>query len=85
MMYMFEFLYCESCFHVRYLGSVVENFVYLTYKSHCIISKRIFVQQHEISYNVACATSKASDQPELTCSLIRAFASRLDILLMFSY
>ena len=29
--------------------------------------------------NVVCATSKASDQPAHTCSLIRAFASRLSI------
>ena len=36
--------------------------------------------QHEISNNVVCATSKASDQPAHTRSLIRAFASRLDIL-----
>ena len=35
---------------------------------------------HEISNNVACATSKASDQPAHTRSLIRAFASRLSIL-----
>ena len=35
---------------------------------------------HEISDNVVCATSKASDQPALTPSLIRAFASRLNIL-----
>ena len=32
---------------------------------------------HEISKNVVCATSKASDQPAHTCSLIRTFASRL--------
>ena len=35
---------------------------------------------HEISNNVVCATSKASDQPAHTHSLIRAFASRLNIL-----
>ena len=35
---------------------------------------------HEISNNVVCATSKASDQPAHTRSLIRAFASRLNIL-----
>ena len=29
---------------------------------------------HEISINVLCATSKASDQPAHTRSLIRAFA-----------
>ena len=32
---------------------------------------------HEISNNVVCATSKASDQPAHMRSLIRAFASRL--------
>ena len=35
---------------------------------------------HEISNNVVCATSKASDQPAHTRSLIRAFASPLSIL-----
>ena len=35
---------------------------------------------HEISNNVVCATSKGSDQPTHTRSLIRAFASRLHIL-----
>ena len=35
---------------------------------------------HEISNNVVCATSKASDQPAHTHSLIRAFASPLGIL-----
>ena len=35
---------------------------------------------HEISNNVVCVTSKASDQPAHICSLIRAFASRLSIL-----
>ena len=35
---------------------------------------------HEISNNVVCATSKASDRPAHTRSLIRAFASRLSIL-----
>ena len=35
---------------------------------------------HEISNNVVCATSEASDQPAHMRSLIRAFASRLSIL-----
>ena len=35
---------------------------------------------HEISNNMVCATSKASDQPAHTRSLIRAFASRLSTL-----
>ena len=40
---------------------------------------------HEISNNVVCATSKASDQPAHVRSLIRAFASRLSILSLLSY
>ena len=40
----------------------------------------IYEPVHEISNNVVCATSKASDQPAHTRSLIRAFASRLSIL-----
>ena len=40
----------------------------------------IFEPVHEISNNVVCATSKASDQPAHTRSLIRAFASGLSIL-----
>ena len=35
---------------------------------------------HEISNNVVCATSKASDQPVHMRSLIRAFDCRLNIL-----
>ena len=42
----------------------------------------LFEPVHEISNNVVCATSKASDQPAHTRSLIRAFASRLSILCM---
>ena len=40
----------------------------------------VFGPVHEISNNVVCVTSKASDQPAHTRSLIRAFASRLSIL-----
>ena len=40
----------------------------------------LYEPQHEISNNVVCATSKVSDQPAHTRSLIRAFASRLNIL-----
>ena len=40
---------------------------------------------HEIVKNVVCATSKGSDQPVHRCSLIRAFASFLNILRHLSY
>ena len=44
-------------------------------------SSNIYIEPvHEISNNVVCATSKASDQPAHTRSLIKAFASRLSIL-----
>ena len=42
-----------------------------------------FEPWHELSNNVVCATSKASDQPAHMHSLIRAFASRLKIILEF--
>ena len=45
-----------------------------------ILQSSTYEQQHEISNNVICATSKASDQPAHMRSLIRAFASRLNIL-----
>ena len=56
-------------------------------KQMCFVTlaQYIIMQQHEISNNVVCVTSKASDQPAHTCSLIRAFASRLNILRLFSY
>ena len=41
--------------------------------------------RHEISNNVVCATSKASDQPAHTRSLARAFTSRLGILWLLNY
>ena len=45
-----------------------------------LISPIIIEPVHEISNNVVCATTKASDQPAHTRSLIKAFASRLSIL-----
>ena len=45
-----------------------------------IVLNDIIGPLHEISNNVVCATSKASDQPAHMCSLIRAFASLLNIL-----
>ena len=42
--------------------------------------KILYGPWHMFSNNVVCATSKGSDQPAHTRSLIRAFASRLNIL-----
>ena len=48
-------------------------------------STQTYESRHEISNNVVCATSKASDQPAHTRSLIRAFGSRLNIFRVLSY
>ena len=45
----------------------------------------LFEPRHEISNNVVCATSKGSDQPAHTRSLIRAFANRVNILRLLGY
>ena len=45
-----------------------------------LIADSIIEPRHEISNNVVCETSKASDQPAHMRSLIRVFASRLNIL-----
>ena len=45
-----------------------------------MIKMTIIEPRHEISNNVVCATSKGSDQPAHTRSLIRALASRLNII-----
>ena len=41
---------------------------------------KIIEPRHEISNNVVCATRKGTDQPVHTNSLIRTFASHLNIL-----
>ena len=51
----------------------------------CVFVRKIIEPWHEISNNVVCATSKASDQPAHTHILIGAFASRLNILRELSY
>ena len=65
-----------------YIG-VIASFTctcFVNHKNHSLIKRNIYEPVHDISNNVVCATSKASDQPAHTRSLIRAFASRLSIL-----
>ena len=52
---------------------------------HSILILISFEPRHEISNNMVCATSKGFDQPAHERSLIRAFATRLNILCVFSY
>ena len=49
-------------------------------KEVAIMASALFEPRNEISDNVVCVTSKASGQPAHTRSLIRAFASSLNIL-----
>ena len=61
--------------------SILHDVAILLTKSEIrLIRFSIIEPVHEISNNVICASSKASDQPAHTRSLIRAFASRLSIL-----
>ena len=48
--------------------------------SNSLYMRKTLEPVHEISNNVVCVTSKGSDQPAHTRSLIRAFASLLNIL-----
>ena len=53
---------------------------FLKYSNKTAFNRNTFEPVHEISNNVVCATSNASDQPAHMRSLIRALASRLRIL-----
>ena len=66
--------------------------IFHTHTDHWMVSYNdkkgkiyLFEPRHEISNMVVCATSKGSDQPALTRSLIRAFACHLNMLLVLSY
>ena len=63
-----------------YLETLKEYVYGKFYPLSVSITDMIYEPVHEISNNVVCAASKASDQPVHMRSLIRAFASRLSIL-----
>ena len=54
--------------------------VHVTVQAKLSSKPTTYEPRHEISNKVVSATSKASDQPAHTRSLIRAVASRLNIL-----
>ena len=65
-----------------------NNMLYLVVSLSCLlisVSLKTYEPWHEISNNVVCGTSKTSDQPAHTRSLIRAFGSRLNIIWLLSY
>ena len=63
---------------VEYLAMKIITMELLIYD--VVLDVNTIKSRHEISNNVVCATSNASDQPAHTCSLIIAFASRLNSL-----
>ena len=77
--------------HIQYcyLTSLDVNEITCASATHMWYFLLVFLsineQRHEISNNVVCATSKVSDQPAQMHSLIRAFASRLNMLRVLSY
>ena len=78
------FMYFQCCFTDQRNKRVPRlPHPFLAWKRN-ITGEKCFIKRydpvHEISNNVVCATSKASDQPVQTRSLIRAFAIRLSIL-----
>ena len=62
------------------MGEKRDGSAYFFFMGNLSPYKRHNEPVHEISNNVVCATSKASDLPAHTHSLTRAFASRLSIL-----
>ena len=71
----------QTCNLVRLLHYYIVSKCVVT--AHKLIAHETTTEiesQHEISNNVVCATSKGSDQPAQTRSLVRAFANRLNIL-----
>ena len=80
------FIYYMMLYHFQ-IHHVIKN-IFFPQKLHELkldqrnIKSIIFIFEpvHEISNKMVCATSKASDQPAQSSSLIRAFASCLGIL-----
>ena len=58
----------------RIFNMVLRKMVISERRLNVIAILDLIEPRHEISNNVVCATSKASDQPAHTRSLIRAFA-----------
>ena len=88
MMIIFFLLHEISCCGALWNG-LVEALLMSIHKI-CLLGKMrkiatAYEPRHEFSNNVVCATSKASDQPAHTRSLIRAFATCLNILSVLSY
>ena len=80
--FIFWSIYCDSEDKMENISNyTVSSFLKVVLKGiWFLLSNCINEPRHEISNNGVCATSKGSDQPAHTRSLIRASASRLNIL-----
>ena len=90
-LYRFSYLSCINSNRKKYtFASILPSIetIYTCMYERMVCLKHlisILEPRHGISNNVIHAMSKASDQPEHTCSLIRASASCLNILWLLSY
>ena len=66
----------DSFEHPKHMFKLMDKKIFI----FLAVFNIIIEPRHEIFNNVVCATSKASDQPLHTYSLIRAFANGLNIL-----
>ena len=73
---------CKCLCHVIHLFKINLNHTMIiqSYRASSVYPCFKSLTLHGISKHVVCGTSKASDQPAHTRSLIRAFAGRLNIL-----
>ena len=62
-----------------HLGRLISTFIIPFLESLSKFATSAYEPRHEISNNVVCVASKASDQTAHTLSLIRDFASLLNI------
>ena len=76
-----EFLKSQICLSTLF----AKNKILAKISEFTVDTMTLFEPRHEISNNVVCATSKASDQPAHTHSLIRAFSSGMNILGLSRY
>ena len=83
--YFIQIICMQTYIQCQYIQDLAVSFKLICNPFPDIIVYTTNEPVHEISNNVVCTTSKASDQPAHTRSLIRAFASRLNILGVFSY
>ena len=76
----FVFLLILDLLDIEHINDIQYSFDCLCRMKSANFNRYIIEPVQEISNNEVCATSKASDQPAHTRSLIRAFASSLNIL-----